>query len=48
MNGMIMSVLFSFIFVLLLFGGTLALFIIDKNVATVNIIEFIFHINPGF
>ena len=38
----------SFIIVLAIFGGVLTLFIFDKNVGTVNIIEFLFNINPGF
>ena len=38
----------SFFIVLAVFGGVLALFIIDKNVETVNIIQTLFNIDPGF
>ena len=40
--------LVSFLFVAAVFGGVLTLFIIDKNVQVVNIIETIFKVNPGF
>ncbi|MBO4682481.1 MAG: energy-coupling factor transporter transmembrane protein EcfT [Bacilli bacterium] len=38
----------SFFLVLLVFGGVLTLFIIDKNVETVNIIQTLFNIDLGF
>lgn len=38
----------SFIIIISLFAGVLALFIIDKNVQTINIIETLFGVNPGF
>lgn len=40
--------LISFLFVIAVFGGVLTLFIIDKNVQVVNIIETLFKVNPGF
>ena len=40
--------LVSFLFVAAVFGGVLTLFIIDKNVQVVNIIETLFKVNPGF
>ncbi len=40
--------LISLLIVLILFGGLVALLVIDKNVAPINIIEFFFHIDPGF
>lgn len=40
--------LISLFIVLLVFGGVLALFIIDKNVQTINIIQTIFNVDPGF
>ena len=38
----------SFFLVLTVFGGVLALFIIDKNIQTINIIETLFGVDPGF
>ena len=40
--------LFSCLIVLSIFGGVLTLFIFDKNVGTVNIIQTLFNIDPGF
>ena len=38
----------SFFLVLTVFGGILALFIIDNNIQTINIIETLFGVDPGF
>ena len=40
--------LIALFIIALVFGGVLTLFIFDKNVGVVNIIETIFHVNPGF
>lgn len=40
--------LFSLIIILAIFGGVLTLFIIDKNVQTVDIIKFLFNVEVGF
>lgn len=40
--------LVSLLIVLAVFGGVLTLFIFDKNVGTVNIIETLFNVDPGF
>jgi energy-coupling factor transport system permease protein len=40
--------LISTLIILALFGGILTLFIFDQNVSPINIIEFIFKVNPGF
>ena len=40
--------LISCLIVLAVFGGVLTLFIFDKNVTTINIIQTLFNIDPGF
>ncbi|MCR4879505.1 MAG: energy-coupling factor transporter transmembrane protein EcfT [Bacilli bacterium] len=40
--------LFGLLIVLLIFGGILTLFILDKNVQTIDIIKFLFGVNAAF